>query len=84
MLNVYEQVDRNKRCSLVVILAFGLFVVFIVWLLGQISHYSGSTIGLALIISGLISFSGYWWSDKIILTISRARPASRERDFQFF
>jgi heat shock protein HtpX len=39
---------------------------------------------MALVISGLISFGSYWWSDKIILSLSKARPADRNRDFNFF
>lgn len=84
MLNVYEQVDRNKRKSVVVLVAFGLFVALVIWLIGQITDYGNSAIGLALIISGLMSFGGYWWSDKIVLSVSRARPASREKDFLFY
>jgi len=84
MLNVYEQVDRNKQKSLMVIIGFGLFVALIIWLLAAVAGYSGSTIGLALIFSGLLSFSGYWWSDKVILTVSRARPTSRQKNFQFY
>jgi len=40
--------------------------------------------GWALIISGAVSFSSYWWSDKIILAISQARPASKKTDFKFY
>jgi len=39
---------------------------------------------MALIFSGIISFGSYWWSDKIILGISGARPAQRNKDFNFF
>ncbi len=41
-------------------------------------------IGVALIISGLASFTGYWFSDKIVLGISGARPADRKKDFLFY
>ena len=40
-------------------------------------------VGVALIISGLMSFTGYWFSDKIVLGISGARPADRKKDFLF-
>lgn len=41
-------------------------------------------IGLALIVSGISSFISYYYSDKIILGISGARPADRKRDFLFY
>lgn len=84
MLNVYEQADRNKRKSLVVMLCFIFFIVMITWVFSQALDYGLSGVGLALIISGLMSFSSYYWSDKIILAISGARPALREKDFVFY
>lgn len=40
--------------------------------------------GIALIFSGITSFAGYWFSDKIVLTLSGARPADRKKDFEFY
>lgn len=84
MLNIYEQVDRNKRKSFLVMAAFVAFITFVVWVLGQALDYGPAGVGMALIVAGLISFSSYYWSDKIILTISKARPASRKKDFLFY
>lgn len=83
MLNVYEQVDRNKRRSAIIVIVFVIFVAGVIYLLGRAFGYGPSFVGLALIFSGLISFFGYWYSDKIILTISGARPATREEDKLF-
>ena len=41
-------------------------------------------IGLALIISGISSFASYWYSDKIVLAISSAHPADRNKNFDFY
>jgi heat shock protein HtpX len=84
VLNVYEQVDRNKWRSSLVIFFFAAFVAVVVYVLGRAFGYGPSFIGWALIISGLMSFAGYWYSDRIILSISRARPASRKTDFKFY
>ncbi|MCX6726050.1 MAG: M48 family metallopeptidase [Candidatus Shapirobacteria bacterium] len=84
MINVYEQVDRNKRRSFFIMAFFVIFITSVVWLLAKAFSYGPGIIGVALIISGLMSFASYWWSDKIILTISRARPANKKQDFQFF
>lgn len=84
MLNVYEQVDRNKKKSALIMVLFTLFIAFAAWIFGQASGYGLSWVGLALIFSGLISFVSYYHSDKIILSISRARPASRKKDFTFY
>lgn len=84
MLNVYEQVDRNKRRSTLVIGLFVVFVTAVVYFIGRALGYGYGFVGFALIISGLTSFFGYWYSDKIILAVSGARPASKTTDFKFF
>ena len=84
MLNVYEQVDSNKRKSVLVMVLFTLFIVGVAWVFGEASGYGLSFVGWALVISGIMSWGSYYYSDKIILTLSRARPADRKRDFQFY
>ncbi|HEX6977501.1 MAG TPA: M48 family metallopeptidase [Patescibacteria group bacterium] len=91
MVNVYEEVDANKRKSWIIIIGFGIFVALVVYILSQAFAYyfgyeaSGLGItGMALIISGIMSFASYWWSDKIVLTLSHARPADRKKDFLFY
>lgn len=84
MINVYEQIDRNKRKSFFVIVGFVAFITLVVWVFSQALDYGPAGVGIALIITGIMSFSSYYWSDKIILTISGARPASREKDFLFY
>jgi len=84
MLNVYEQVERNKRRSATVMIVFTLFVVGVAWIFGEASGYGLTFVGWALIFSGLMSFASYYYSDKIILSLSGAREADRKRDFQFY
>ncbi len=84
MLNIYEQVDRNKRKSALIIILFILFIVATTYVMVNALGYNLSIVGVALIISGLMSFASYYWSDKIILSLSKARPASRTKDFNFY
>lgn len=91
MTNVYEQVDANKRKSAIVIILFSIFIVVSTYLIsrgmGVYFGYETSGVGvtgIALIMSGIASFCGYWFSDKIVLGISGARPADRKRDFLFY
>ena len=77
MLNVYESVAANKRKSWLVMIFFTLFVAAVAWIFGEALGYGPAYVGTALIFAGLMSFVSYWFSDKIILTISRARPAIR-------
>lgn len=91
MKNIYEVQAINKRKSLLIIVFFILFVTIAVYILGKAaSIYLGyepgglGFAGMALIASGVMSFAGYYYSDKIVLGISGARPAVRNRDFNFF
>jgi len=84
MLNVYKQIDRNKWRSIVIVLLFAVFVLTVTYLLALAFGYnSNSTIILAFLVSSVSSFGGYWFSDKIILGISGARPATTKEDRLF-
>lgn len=91
MVNVYEAVAANKVKSAIIVGLFFLFVAATIYFLGQaFAVYSGykpgglGFAGVALIVSGLTSLGGYYFSDRIVLTISGARPADRRRDFDFY
>lgn len=84
MINVYEQIDRNKHKSTLVMVIFVVFITLVVYVFSQALGTDSSWVGLALIFAGLTSLGSYYWGDKIILAISGARPASRENDFNFY
>ena len=83
MKNIYEVQTENKLKSNFVVFGFLMFSFFAVYILSQaVGYYLGyevgglSYIGLALIVSGISSFVSYYYSDKIVLTISGAREAN--------
>lgn len=91
MQNIYEVQSANKRKSMLVVIFFVLFVAVAIYVISiAMGVYMGyepgglGIAGIALIVSGFLSFGGYWFSDRIILSISKARPADRNRDFNFF
>lgn len=91
MSNFYEVQTSNKIKSGVIITIFVVFVFVATYILANaLGYYMGYEVGglgylgLALIISGLSSFFGYFYSDKIVLGISGARSADRKRDFNFY
>ena len=84
MRNVYEEVDRNKTKSVLVVVLFAVFVIAATYFLGVSLGYDRySVVGLAFVVSGLSSFFGYWYSDKVILSISGARTADGSEDRLF-
>ena len=84
MVNVYEAVGTNKFKSMLVLVLYMAFVVGVLWIFSQAFGYGPEFLGFAFIFSGLTGFASYWWSDKIILGISGARPANKKKDFRFY
>lgn len=84
IVNVYEAVGQNKFKSILVMLFFVAFVTFIAWVFASALGFGPWIIGFALIISGVMGVGSYWWSDKIILSLSKSRPADKKKDFRFY
>lgn len=61
---------------LVVLIALG-------WFFGAIYDEPGILV-VAVIVSVVMNISGYWFSDKIALAVSHAKPATREQYFDLY
>lgn len=83
-MNFYQQVSDNKRKSWFVVIGFILFVTVVCYLLSIAFNLGSSFVWIALIFSGFTSFVGYYYSDKMVLGLSGARPANRKDDFLFY
>lgn len=80
---ILRDVKKNKNKTVLIVLIFGLFVsLFVyfisVWLFDNV--YLALIIGLS--ISIITSFSSYYNSDKIVLSLNKARPATKEEDLE--
>lgn len=80
----YQLVAINKRRSLAVMLGFVLFITIVSYVIAIGFDYPLSIVGAAFIFSGVTSFSSYFFSDKIVLSISGAKPANRQEHFDFY
>ncbi len=90
MANIYEVQSANKIKSAVIVALFLAFTFLAVYILSTaFGVYSGyrprglGFLGIALIISGISTFVSYYYSDKIVLGISGARPATPQEDKLF-
>lgn len=90
MQNIYEVQQSNKIKSGVITTLFFLFSVIAIYFISQaFGYYNGyqtgglGYIGIALIVSGISTFVSYYYSDKIVLTISGARVANSKEDKLF-
>ena len=63
--------------------AFFVVIIFLGWFLSQ--YYGNPAILVSFIIfSTLMNIASYWWSDKLVLAMSGARPARREEYFDLY
>lgn len=75
---MYEQIARNKRKSAFLVLFFIALIFALTWLFERLTGWGEGGIILAVAVSLAMAFGGYFWSDKIVLTISRARPVTKD------
>jgi heat shock protein HtpX len=75
---VYEQIARNKWRSIFLVLGVLVLAAGIGYLFGYFFQAGPVGLVLALGIAAVGSWSSYMYGDKLVLRVSRARPASRE------
>jgi len=66
---------------------FGVFIAFVValaYILSQANGYGSSFVVPALLLSVLSSVGSFYFGDQIILSMSGARPATRNEQFDFY
>lgn len=90
MQNIYEVQQSNKIKSGIITTLFFLFSVVTIYVLSSAFGYYADYqvgglgyVGIALIVSGISTFVSYYYSDKIILSISSARIANSKEDKVF-
>ncbi len=75
---MYEQIAANKRRSVFLILFFLVMIFALAWAFGQISDFGQYAIIPAAILAVFMTWGSYYYSDKIALRVSRAKPVSKE------
>ena len=76
-MTVYNAIGSNKRKSILLILFFILFFGIISYIFSKTLGYGLPFVGIMLIISGLMSFFSYFYSDRLVLSMSGAKPATK-------
>lgn len=78
---MFEDIKKNKVKSGFIIAGFLLMITLIIYYICMALDFSGPTaIFIAMIFSVISTFASYYNSDKIILSVTKARPATLEED----
>jgi heat shock protein HtpX len=78
---VYEQIARNKRRSILLILGALILLGAVGYFLGVL-FFQGGIAGLviALVIAGFMSFASYRYGDRLVLASARAKEVTHEEE----
>lgn len=78
---MFEDIRKNKRKSIFIVFGFVLIITLILYYICMAFDISGPmAITISLAFSILASWASYYNSDKIILSVTKARPATEEED----
>jgi len=77
MATLYTHAESNTQKTFLLITFFLIFIIFLGWLLSYLLG-SYAILVLAVIFSVAMSFGSYWYSDKIILRMTRAVSVEKE------
>jgi heat shock protein HtpX len=77
MATLYTQAEKNVRKTWILMTSFFIFVIFLGWIFAQVF---GSPVILyfAVFLAIFQSFISYWYSDKIVLAMTGAKPIEKK------
>jgi heat shock protein HtpX len=80
---LYEQISKNKRRSVLLVLVVLALAVGLGYLFGWLFEFGIGGAVIAFLIAGGMSIWSYRRGDRLVLRVSRARPAPREEYPQY-
>lgn len=79
---MFEDIKRNKMKSWFIVLLFLVFISFIVYYICMALDLGEMSVIIAVIFSILSTWGSYYYSDKIVLSLNKARPATKEENLK--
>ena len=79
---MFKTIKKNKTESGIIIAIFIIVISLIVYYICHALNLGTLSIVIAMIFSIASAWGSYYYSDKIVLSINKARPATREEDLK--
>ena len=79
---MFENIRKNKIESGVIVTIFIIVITLIVYYICHALKLGTFSIVFALVFSIASAWGSYYYSDKIVLSMNKARPATKEEDLK--
>ena len=79
---MFEDIKKNKIKSWFIVLLFLVFIAVIVYYICMALDLGELSIIIAMIFAIASTWGSYYYSDKIVLKLNKARPATKEEDLK--
>lgn len=79
---MFENIKKNKIESGIIVSIFIIVITLIVYYICHALRLGTFSIVIALIFSISSAWASYYYSDKIVLSLNKARPATKEEDLK--
>ena len=79
---MFEDIKKNKIKSWFIVLLFLAFIAVIVYYICMALDLGELSIVIAMIFAIVSTWGSYYYSDKIVLKLNNARPATKEEDLK--
>lgn len=83
-MNIYSAISSNKNKTWLIMIFFIVVITTIVYVFSKAMGFSLSLVGIAFILAGITSIGSYYYSDKLVLTTTGAKPANKKDFPEFF
>jgi heat shock protein HtpX len=75
---LYEQIASNKRRSFLLVFLFVCLIFIVAWVFDQFVGMGKAGIAFAVVLAVAMTAGSYYYSDRVVLAMSRARPVEKE------
>lgn len=83
MATLYTHQSENITKTWFFLTVFFVFIIFLGWVFAR-AYGNPAFIYVAVILSLVMNVGSYWWSDKIVLGMVRAKPVTREENAELW
>ncbi len=83
-MTIYSQIGRNKARSVLLVFLFIAFFSFVFYIIGKYVGDETTYLTLGFIISLVSGIGSYFYSDRLVLFSTGAKPADKKDYFDFY